>query len=191
MLQYVTSNPGKAREATEYLGDAVEARDLAYPEIQAATLEPIAVAGAEAAYGRLDGDDPVIVDDAGLFIDGLSGFPGPYSSFVEETLGIERVAELARAESDRTARFRCVIAYCDGSHTESFAGEVRGQIVPPRGEGGFGYDPIFEHGERTFAEMEPAEKNARSHRGRALERFADWCAEEADDQARGSRSAPG
>ncbi len=189
MLRYVTSNPGKAREATAYLDDAVEAVELEYPEIQADDLEPIATAGAEDAYERLEGTDPVIVDDAGLFIDALSGFPGPYSSFVEDTVGIERVAELALAEPDRTARFRCVIAYYDGERSMSFSGGVRGRIVSPRGTGGFGYDPIFEHGDRTFAEMDAEEKNARSHRGRALERFAAWYDEDGD-QSRGSRSVP-
>ena len=178
MLRYVTSNPGKAREAEDYLGDDVDAVDLTYPEIQADTLEPIAAAGAEAAYDALAGDDPVSVDDAGLFIEALGGFPGPYSSYVEDTVGIERVGELARAESNRSAMFRCVIAYTDGSVAKTFEGKVRGRIVEPRGSGGFGYDPIFAHGEQTFAEMETAEKNARSHRGRALERFANWYREQ-------------
>ena len=57
-----------------------------------------------------------------------------------------------------------------------FEGVVRGRIVAPRGDGGFGYDPIFEHEGQTMAEMSPAEKNAISHRGRALARFADWYA---------------
>ena len=55
-----------------------------------------------------------------------------------------------------------------------FAGSVPGRIVEPRGDGGFGYDPIFEYDDRTFAEMDPDEKNAVSHRGRALAKFAEW-----------------
>ena len=55
-----------------------------------------------------------------------------------------------------------------------FYGSVRGRLVEPRGDGGFGYDPIFEHDGRTLAEMTPAEKNAVSHRGRALAKFAEW-----------------
>jgi XTP/dITP diphosphohydrolase len=58
-----------------------------------------------------------------------------------------------------------------------FEGAVPGRIVEPRGDGGFGYDPIFEHDGTTFAEMGPEEKNAVSHRGRALAKFADWFAE--------------
>lgn len=189
MLRYVTSNPGKAREAEDYLGDDVEAVDLEYPEIQADDLAPIAAAGAKVAYDALQGEEPVIVDDAGLFIDSFDGFPGPYSAYVENTIGVERVGELARGESNQSATFRCVIAFTDGTDIETFEGIVRGRIVEPRGEGGFGYDPIFAHGEQTFAEMETAEKNAVSHRGRALERFSDWYAQR--DRASGSRSAPG
>lgn len=174
MLRYVTSNPGKAREAAEYLGEAVKPVDLEYVEPQSADIEAIAAAGAEAAFAALADDDPVIVDDAGLFIDALGGFPGPYSSYVEDTLGIERVADLALAEADRSASFRVAIGFTDGTVVETFTGRCRGRIVAPRGDGGFGYDPIFEHGDRTFAEMGVAEKNAVSHRGRALDRFADW-----------------
>ncbi|MEF8780941.1 MAG: non-canonical purine NTP pyrophosphatase [Haloferacaceae archaeon] len=208
MLQYVTTNEGKMGEAAEYLGDdAVEQFDYDYVEIQSGDMGAIAAHGAREAY-RACGE-PVITDDAGLFVDALGGFPGPYSSFVEDTLGIRRVSRLARAEEDTRASFRCVLAYCDGEPFDAtpdpvdredraaaaadapgedstaataddavpvklFEGVVPGRIVEPRGEGGFGYDPIFEHGGSTFAEMEPAEKNALSHRGRALAKFAEW-----------------
>ena len=174
MLRYVTTNEGKVREAMDYLGSSVEAVNHEYLEPQASNLEEIAAYGAKACFEALPGDDPVIVDDAGLFITALDGFPGPYSAYVEETLGIKRVASLARAEDDHSASFRAVIGFSDGAITKTFEGVVRGRIVEPRGDGGFGYDPIFAHGEQTFAELSVSEKNARSHRGRALERFADW-----------------
>jgi XTP/dITP diphosphohydrolase len=210
MLAYVTTNPGKVREATEYLGDEVSQLDFDYTEIQSPKLGPIAARGAREAHRHAGG--PVLVDDAGLFVDGLDGFPGPYSSYVEETIGIERVQTLAAAGEDCRAAFRCVLAYCDGDGFDAspdpidradrseaaatgpdgddgssrdsgglpvklFEGVVRGRIVEPRGDGGFGYDPVFEHNGRTMAEMSPAEKNAISHRGRALAKFAEWFAE--------------
>ncbi|MEM4780437.1 MAG: XTP/dITP diphosphatase [Halalkalicoccus sp.] len=175
MLRFVTSNAGKAREAAEYLPETVERVAYDYPEIQSDSLEEIALAGARDAYREIG--EPVFVDDAGLFIDAFSGFPGPYSSYVEEKLGIERVQELAAREDDQRARFRAVVAYADGEGTKAFEGAVRGRIVPARGSGGFGYDPIFEHRGTTFAEMETEEKNAVSHRGRALAKFGDWLAE--------------
>ena len=216
-LRYVTTNEGKLEEAAEYLGSDVEQLDYDYTEIQADSLEAVAAHGAREAYRYAD--EPVIVDDSGLYLDDLGGFPGPYSAYVEETLGVQRVGRLARREDATRAQFRCVVAYCDGEPfaaspepvdrgerrgqdldaddrgsaatddtvqqgdlpVKLFAGEVPGTVVEPRGEGGFGYDPIFEHRGTTLAEMDAAEKNAISHRGRALATFADWYADRSSD----------
>ena len=205
MLRYVTTNEGKLAEASEYL-DEVTQLDFDYTEIQADDLAAVAAYGAREAYRHADG--PVLVDDAGLFVEQFDGFPGPYSAFVEDTLGVERVWRLADAELDNhRAAFRCVLAYCDGDPFDAspdpvdradrvtaaaeaaaddtgtelpvrlFTGVVRGELVAPRGDGGFGYDPIFAYDGTTMAEMDPAEKNAISHRGRALEKFAEWHAQ--------------
>ena len=209
MLRYVTTNPGKVREALQYLDDGVEQLDYDYTEVQASELGPIAAHGAREAYRHAN--EPVLVDDAGLFVDGFDGFPGPYSSYVEDTLGVEAVSRLVASELEdpRRASFDCVLAYCDGAGFEAspdavdrddrtaaaargaeqgdeetealpvklFTGTVRGRIVAPRGDGGFGYDPIFEHEGTTFAEMDAEAKNAISHRGRALAKFGEWFAE--------------
>jgi XTP/dITP diphosphohydrolase len=217
MVTFVTTNPGKIHEAQEYLDDPVEQLDFDYPEVQADDLATVAAHGARAAYEHTG--EPVIVDDSGLTIDALDGFPGPYSSYVEDTLGIERVWELAKQEDERSGAFRAVVAYCDGEDfaatpapvdrgsaetdqrrgqdlaaeerpsattdeqvagdedavpVKLFEGVVPGTIVAPRGDGGFGFDPIFEYDGTTFAEMDTDEKNAVSHRGRALAKFAEW-----------------
>ena len=220
MLHYVTTNPGKLHEAREYLGaETITDYDYDYTEIQSDSLEAIAAEGAREAYREVGA--PVVVDDSGLFIEAFEGFPGPYSSYVEDKLGIERVWDLAQTADDRAASFRCVMAYCDGEPfaaspdpvdredraaaaaedraaaaaedraaaavagadadddsdplpVKLFVGSVRGTIVEPRGEGGFGYDPIFEHDGSTFAELGSEAKNALSHRGRALAKFAEW-----------------
>jgi XTP/dITP diphosphohydrolase len=209
VINFVTTNPGKVAEAREYLDDSVEQLDFDYPERQAPNLATVAAHGARAAYRHAG--KPVIVDDSGLTVDALDEFPGPYSSYVEDTLGIERVWDLARAEADRSGAFRAVIAYCDGEGFEAtpepvdtdrrgqdiatdqrgeattdeqvdegglpvrlFEGAAYGKIVAPRGDGGFGFDPIFEYDGQTYAEMSTAEKNAISHRGRALSKFAEW-----------------
>ncbi|MEA1930519.1 MAG: non-canonical purine NTP pyrophosphatase [Euryarchaeota archaeon] len=215
MLHYVTTNPGKLGEAREYLGDeTITDYEYDYTEIQSESLETIAAEGAREAYREVG--EPVVVDDSGLFIESFDGFPGPYSSYVEDKLGIETVWDLAQTVDERAASFRCVMAYCDGEPFEAspdpvdredraaaaaedsaaaasgaesdgeadeslpvklFVGSVRGTIVEPRGTGGFGYDPIFEHDGTTFAELSSEEKNALSHRGRALAKFADWYAQ--------------
>jgi len=112
MLRFVTTNEGKVREAREYLDDGVKQLDFDYPEIQSDDLATVAAHGARAAYRHAE--EPVIVDDAGLFIDAFDGFPGPYSAYVEDTVGVERVRRLTSHEDDRSAAFRGVIAYCDG-----------------------------------------------------------------------------
>ncbi|GAA0664780.1 XTP/dITP diphosphatase [Natronoarchaeum mannanilyticum] len=177
MIRFVTGNEGKVREAREYLPAEVEQVDYDYAEVQSDDLETIVRRGAREAYEELGADGGVLVDDTGLFVEALSGFPGPYSAYVDDTLGIERVWELVENEENRKAAFRTVMAYYDGEDVATFEGAVRGRIVAPRGDGGFGYDPIFEYDGETFAEMSTDEKNAISHRGRALEKFADWLAE--------------
>jgi len=201
MLRFVTTNEGKVREAEAYLAEItpVEQFDYDYVEVQSDDLAEIAAHGAREAFEAAGGETPVIVDDAGLFVKSLGGFPGPYSAYVEDTLGIERVWRLVERETQRRAAFRCVVAYADGEgndaeasdgggsdadgrdgsgvRVETFSGAIQGRIVASRGEGGFGYDPIFEHDGRTFAEMDTAEKNALSHRGRALAKLADWLAD--------------
>ncbi|WP_231185549.1 XTP/dITP diphosphatase [Haladaptatus sp. DYF46] len=177
MIRFVTGNDGKVREAREYLDDEVRQIDYDYTEVQSDDLAEIALHGAREAFEETGNDEPIVVDDAGLFIDAVGGFPGPYSAYVEDTLGVERVWQLAEREENRRAHFRCVVAYYDGENAETFSGSVPGTLVAPRGDGGFGYDPIFEHEGKTLAEMSTEEKNAISHRGRALAKFADWLAE--------------
>ncbi|MFC4439315.1 MULTISPECIES: XTP/dITP diphosphatase [Natrialbaceae] len=177
-IRFVTSNEGKVGEAREYLEgiDSVEQVDYDYAELQSDSLEEIVTRGAREAVDALGSEEPVLVDDTGLFVDALGGFPGPYSAYVEDTVGVERLWRLASEEENKRARFRTVMAYADADGTETFEGSVAGTLVAPRGEGGFGYDPIFEYNGRTMAEMDTAEKNAISHRGRALAAFAEWYA---------------
>ncbi|APX96959.1 XTP/dITP diphosphatase [Natronorubrum daqingense] len=181
-IRFVTGNDGKVREAREYFEgiDTIEQIEYDYTEIQSDSLEEIARHGARETFEAREGDDPVIVDDTGLFVDALGGFPGPYSAYVEDTVGIERFWRLAREEANRRARFRTVLAYADADGTETFTGSVAGTLVAPRGDGGFGYDPLFEYNGQTLSEMSTEEKNAISHRGRAFAAFAEWYASNED-----------
>jgi XTP/dITP diphosphohydrolase len=130
---------------------------------------------------------PAIADDTGLEVDTLNGAPGVYSARYagEKASYQENVSKLLAALSGvspgkRTAQFRTVIAFVDGKQTRCFEGICRGVILnEQRGSAGFGYDPVFqpEGYDRTFAEMSEQEKNAISHRGRAMAAFVTWIRE--------------
>jgi XTP/dITP diphosphohydrolase len=176
-IVFVTGNKGKLKEARDILatkGIEVIQNSDGYPELQEDELEPIAAYGARWAADKLG--MPVMVDDSGLFIKTLNGFPGPYSAFVEEHLGNKRVLKLMEDENDRNAAFKSVIGFCEpGGDAAVFTGTVEGKIAfEERGTGGFGYDPIFEYNGMTFGELGDEEKNKISHRRRALDKFCEW-----------------
>jgi len=176
-IVFVTGNAGKFAEIKEILNSVgIEAiqNNGDYPEIQADDLEPIAAASAKAAADDLG--IPVLVDDSGIFIKALNGFPGPYSRFVEDHLGNPRVLKLMEKETNRDAYFKTVIAFCEpGKEPITFAGTVEGKIAfEERGDGGFGFDPIFDYNGKTFGELGTEFKNTISHRRRALDKFLEW-----------------
>ena len=177
---FVTGNPHKVREAAAILappGIKIEQNNCGYPELQEDTLEAIALFGARWAADKLGCE--VMVDDSGIFIEALGGFPGPYSAYIAKTLGNERILKLMEKEKNRSARLKCAIGYCRPSgEPVVFSGEVDGKIAYEiRGNLGFGYDPIFEVGGVTFGEMDDGEKNRISHRYRALVKFERWLKE--------------
>ena len=184
-LLLATRNPNKTREFRELLGQAFGVIDLssfpeiATPEEVGRTSEENAILKAIAASKQLP--SLVIADDSGLEVDALGGAPGVFSArYAGENAGdVSNVDKLLRelrkqniATEKRSARFRCVIALAqNGKLLGVFEGFVEGKIVdPPRGSGGFGYDPIFEPKgfDQTFAEMTAESKNQISHRGQAI-----------------------
>ena len=136
----------------------------------------------KACSGCADSMMPCIADDSGLCIDALGGRPGVYSAryMGEDTPYPEKIAGLLKElegvpDELRTARFVCSIAcvFPDGRRITA-EGTVEGRIgCEMRGENGFGYDPVFYVGDRAFAEFSPAEKDAVSHRGNAIRKFAE------------------
>jgi len=118
---------------------------------------------------------PLIVDDTGFFIDALNGFPGTYAAFVLNSIGNAGILKLMEGIPDRNARFTTGIAYADEHDLQVFTGNLEGRIArSPRGNNGFGYDPIFEVGRMTLAEISIQEKSRISHRACALSSFHDW-----------------
>ncbi|MEA4976993.1 MAG: RdgB/HAM1 family non-canonical purine NTP pyrophosphatase [Methanomassiliicoccaceae archaeon] len=175
-LKVITSNPGKVAEYQSefaHLGIEMEHYPFPYDEVQTADLEEVVRKGMLAI--RSGGITDFIIDDTGLFIDALKGFPGVWSAYVQKTIGNPGILRLMEGASDRGAEFRTCIGCDIGGETIVVTGVCRGKITEEeRGAEGFGYDPIFTHdGVRTFSELPLDEKNSISHRGNAARMLAE------------------
>ena len=191
-LVLATHNPGKVVEIAALLEpfgvEVVSAGELGLPEPEEteATFEGNARLKAHAAARAAN--LPALSDDSGLAVSGLGGAPGIYSARWAGP-GKDFGVAMAQVETelgenpDRSAHFVCALtlAWPDG-HDETFVGKVHGALTfPPRGEHGFGYDPIFlaEGHTQTFGEMDPAQKHAMSHRADAFSQLVAACFEDA------------
>lgn len=180
-ILFLTGNEHKLREAKEILAEHdVEGRALDLPEIQSLDPERIIREKLRAAQARIpDRDAAIMVEDVSFLI-GETGLPGPFIKFFNETIGREGLVTFARAFGSERARAECHVGLLlPGEEPEFFIGTVTGRIVDPRGESGFGFDPVFEPDgqpagkEQTYAEMASALKNRISHRRKALEEVRD------------------
>jgi len=203
-IRVATSNPGKIRDfqaAARTLGITVEPlpdwEKTVPPAEDGDTFEANARLKAE-YYSRLRPEELVAADDSGLVVDALNGAPGVHSArYAAVVAGAASPANsddednnrvlIARIEalpaSKRAGRFVCVIALAQGGRTlQTFHGEVAGELLTsPRGNFGFGYDPLFYFPAlgKTFAEIAPEEKARYSHRGEAFRKLLDWCKSQA------------
>jgi XTP/dITP diphosphohydrolase len=183
-LLIATHNPHKTREFSEILGNEFVVRDLS-AEPDAPAIEETGATFAENAILKALGISQrfpglVVGDDSGLEVDALEGAPGVYSARysgpgAKDSDNIARLLSELHAFSigrPYSARFRCVLALArEGELLECFEGVVEGAIVePPRGTGGFGYDPVFQPAglAQTFGEIAPKKKNRISHRANAI-----------------------
>lgn len=173
MIYFVTSNKGKYVEAQAIFGDLVQ-KNIGYNELQVDTLEEVVDFGMKEVMARLKG--PVMIEDAGMFIDCLKGFPGVYSAYAQKTIGNSGILRLMEGMGDRRAAFKSVVGYAEpGVEPVIFKGELKGEIgFEPRGTGGFGYDPIFYVNEKSLAEMSLEEKNRISHRAGSMKALKQW-----------------
>jgi XTP/dITP diphosphohydrolase len=127
---------------------------------------------AEHAYGLVR--KPLIVDDTAFSVAALRGFPGTCAAYVYATIGNPGILKLMENITDRKAYFETAVALATEEGIQVFRGRIDGVIVSPRGSTGFGYDPIFESGGRTMAELSLREKNHVSHRALALSQLREW-----------------
>ena len=175
-LFFASSNENKFQEAERILtnlGVKVNFSKTTLEEIQSNSLSEIAEQKAISAYELIQ--KPVIIEDDGLFIDSLNGFPGPYSSYVYDTIGNKGIMNLLENSEFRDAKFVSIIAYLGGSDgVKLFESSIPGKISSVIEKGGWGYDPIFiPDGEsKTYANV--SDKDKLSHRAASLKKFSSW-----------------
>lgn len=185
---FATGNRHKLEEAQQILGDKYTLKTPAdfgitedIPET-ADTIEGNALQKVQYIWDKVH--MPCFADDTGLFVDALDGAPGVRSARYagEDKKAEDNVKKLLQemeGRSDRSARFRCIVALMMDGNPKLFEGKVEGVITTkPSGNGGFGYDPVFapeKYGnERTFSELTAQEKNEISHRGEAMRLLAEY-----------------
>lgn len=195
-IVFASSNPGKAREIRALLQDiyGADVELLLQSELGIASVEETGATFSEnallkARHAAATSGLPALADDSGIEVDALDGAPGVRSARfaginASDQDNVDKLLRdlLAVPETKRTARFRCVLAYVRSGNDSAplmASGSWEGNIATARrGSGGFGYDPVFIDtiSGLTAAELTPAQKNARSHRGKALAELRNFLA---------------
>ena len=156
-INFITSNKNKVKEFRQILEPEIKVNhiEMSYPEIRSEDPEEIARHSANELAEKLN--NIVVVEDSGLFIDALNGFPGAYSATIHKKIGLEGIIKLMRSVKNRRCTYRSAVACCEpGKKAISFLGEERGKIAEKvKGSYGFGHDPIFvpEGSNKTYGEM--------------------------------------
>ena len=183
-ILFATGNSNKVSEASRVLAKfghtisqlEIDGKTLDFSEPQADGIQEIAISKSVQARDFVMGtnfeESPILVEDSGLFINSLNGFPGPYSSFVERKIGLQGILDLLKNKEERVAEYKAVAILSTKNETISSEGRCIGNISREIiGGMGFGYDPIFipdEGDGRTCGQLQPEEKSQISHRMRAL-----------------------
>jgi len=174
MIYFLTGNFNKFKEAEDILGD-VEQLQIDLLEIQG--IDPKEIIKTKLLEALNHHQGPFIVEDSSLCFDCLNGLPGPLIKWFEESLGNEGLADIAQKMGNNQAEARVMIGYAKNpEEIYYFEGVLKGKIVPPCGENGFGWDKIFvpEGHDKTFAQMSPEEKNSISMRKIAFEKLKEF-----------------
>ena len=175
-LFFASSNEHKFEEVQRILsnlGVNIKLFKTTLEEIQSNSLNEIAKRKAIDAFTKIQ--KPILIEDDGLFINSLNGFPGPYSSYAYDTIGNTGIIQLLENTELRDAKFVAIIAYCNGiDEVKLFESSIPGKISKEIEKGGWGYDPIFiPDGEsKTYANV--SNKDKFSHRSASLKKFSDW-----------------
>lgn len=171
-IYFVTGNKDKLREA-ESMWSEIEGIDIDLDEIQEIDSTKIIKAKLKEAIKQKPGIN-LMVEDQSLVIDGMNGLPGPLIKWFVKSMSLERMAKLAESMGDKTAEAKTIIGYADKfGKINYFEATIKGRIVSPRGNIGWGWDYIFqpEGYDKTFAEMTMEQKNKLSMRRIAIEKL--------------------
>lgn len=153
-ITFITGNQGKADFLARHMGSHIRHHKLDLDEVQSLSLEEIAEHKARQAYDILK--SPVLVEDVSFALKSLNGLPGPFIKWFEFAIGLKGICKLMSSQESRDVTISVCFCYFDGQQLKRFIGSVDGAVAPePRGENGFGFDPIFirDGQTRTFAEM--------------------------------------
>lgn len=181
-LIFVTGNSNKLKEVQSILGDHIpniQSAKIDLPEIQG---DPEEITKHKAKYASKLLNSSVLIEDTSLCYNALGGLPGPYVKWFYDKIGNQGLYNLLSAYSDKSCKAVCLFGLCDvNKEPIIFRGECDGIISKPKGDNKFGWDPIFvptsnNHNNKTFAEMDPDEKNKISHRCKALLKVKEYIA---------------
>ena len=170
-LYFITGSKDKFAELQGVVGN-LEQLDIDLPEIQ--EIDAHKIIAAKLTEARKHHEGAFIVEDTSLYLDALNGLPGPLIKWFMKTVGNEGLHKLALSLSNSGARAVTIVGYADENGEVSyFEGSFAGTVVGPRGDNGFGWDPLFkpEGSDKTFAEMSAEEKNKFSMRRVAAEKL--------------------
>ncbi len=175
-IYFATTSQGKLDEARKLLGIDIQGCGLDIDEIQSLNTETVAIKKAAAYFQELK--KPILVEDVALTFEALVKLPGTYINDFLKVLGNQGLVNLLQNSSNRKAKAQTTLVFADqdGKH-HIFTGIIAGEIArEPKGNNGFGWDPIFipEGETRTFGEMTEAEKANYSMRAKALANFKEW-----------------
>ncbi len=173
-LYFITGNKNKLSEITAMIPE-VQQLDVDLPEVQDIDPEVIIKSKLEEAFKHHSGE--FMVEDTSLYFEEMNGLPGPLIKWFLKALDHDGLANLAAKLGNAKATAKTIIGYAkDKDNIQFFEGAVEGQIVSPRGEARFGWDPVFlpDGYDKTYAEMSPEEKNSMSHRHKAVTKFAEY-----------------
>ena len=175
-MYFATSSSAKFNEFRRILGIGTEQLNVELEEIQAIDVSAVVIHKAMQAYEKVT--SPVIVEDTGLYINAFGGFPGALVKWLLKSIGNEGIVKMLNNYEDKSAYAESCICLYNGNKPTIFSGRANGIITAPKGENGFGWDPIFMAKGKTFAEMTDAEKDAVSMRRIAIEKLKSYISED-------------